>query len=72
MSLGAGDWVEVRDGDSENGVLFGRYTGDTLPPVIVSTGHHLFVRFTSDQKSDGRGFNVSFKAGNVSVIHLKL
>ncbi|XP_022316517.2 uncharacterized protein LOC111120118 isoform X1 [Crassostrea virginica] len=68
VSLGAGDWVEVRDGDSENGVLFGRYTGDTLPPVIVSTGHHLFVRFTSDQKSDGRGFNVSFKAGCNDII----
>uniref|UniRef100_A0A8W8MLW5 Uncharacterized protein n=1 Tax=Magallana gigas TaxID=29159 RepID=A0A8W8MLW5_MAGGI len=63
LSLGAGDWIEVRDGDSEDGALFGRYSGEALPPVIISTGHKLFVRFMSDKENPGRGFNISYKAG---------
>uniref|UniRef100_K1RC33 Fibropellin-1 n=1 Tax=Magallana gigas TaxID=29159 RepID=K1RC33_MAGGI len=63
LSLGAGDWIEVRDGDSEDGALFGRYSGEALPPVIISTGHKLFVRFMSDKENPGKGFNISYKAG---------
>lgn len=55
----------MRDGDSEDGALFGRYSGEALPPVIISTGHKLFVRFMSDKENPGRGFNISYKAGKI-------
>ncbi|XP_061181064.1 uncharacterized protein LOC133189681 [Saccostrea echinata] len=69
LSLGSGDWVEVRDGNTENSALFGRYTGETLPPIIISTSHSLFIRLQADREEVGRGFNISYKAGCNNIIN---
>lgn len=46
------DFVNVTDGYQ----LLGTFTGNTLPPRVVSTTGELHVRFTSDATSHNRGF----------------
>lgn len=42
------DYVEVRDGDSLNSRLIGRYCGNERPPPIRSSGSSLHLLFVSD------------------------
>ncbi|KAG9281076.1 inactive serine protease PAMR1 isoform X2 [Astyanax mexicanus] len=42
------DFVEVRDGDSINSRVIGRFCGNERPPPIQSTGNSLHILFVSD------------------------
>ncbi|KAL7868058.1 hypothetical protein SRHO_G00094420 [Serrasalmus rhombeus] len=42
------DFVEVRDGDSINSRVIGRFCGNDRPPPIQSTGNSLHILFVSD------------------------
>ncbi|XP_060742721.1 inactive serine protease PAMR1 [Tachysurus vachellii] len=42
------DYVEVRDGDSINSQVIGRFCGNERPPPIHSTGNSLHILFVSD------------------------
>ncbi|XP_072526077.1 inactive serine protease PAMR1 isoform X2 [Salminus brasiliensis] len=42
------DFVEVRDGDSINSQVIGRFCGNERPPPIQSTGNSLHILFVSD------------------------
>ncbi|XP_070558027.1 dorsal-ventral patterning tolloid-like protein 1 [Ptychodera flava] len=43
------DYFEFYDGDSTSERHLGRYCGNRVPSVILSTGSHLLVMFVSDQ-----------------------
>lgn len=50
------DYVEVRDGDSQNASLLGRYCGRTAPLMIKGSSDKLWLRFHSNELLTGKGF----------------
>ncbi|XP_078621398.1 procollagen C-endopeptidase enhancer 1-like [Branchiostoma floridae x Branchiostoma japonicum] len=60
-------YVEVFDTPDRGGDLLGRYCGDIIPPVVLSTGNAMSVRFiTSRWSTNIQGFH-GFKAKFASV-----
>ena len=57
------DFLTVRDGSSASSPMLGRYTGDTVPTFVSSTGPSLFVQMTTDGSGVDRGFIARFHAG---------
>ncbi|XP_063045223.1 inactive serine protease PAMR1 [Engraulis encrasicolus] len=55
------DFVEVRDGDSADSPVIGRYCGSERPPPIRSSGDSLHVRFVSDGYNNFDGFFATFQ-----------
>ncbi|XP_065114614.1 cubilin [Paramisgurnus dabryanus] len=55
------DFVEVRDGTSETGPLFGKYCGTTLPAPILSSTNALWIRFQSDNSVAQAGFRATYE-----------
>lgn len=55
------DYVEVVDGDSANGRLWGKFCGKIAPSPIVSSGPFLFIRFVSDYETHGAGFSIRYE-----------
>eukprot|EP00935_MAST-01C_sp_MAST-1C-sp1_P002765 g2765.t1 len=61
FSLEAGkDYVSITD--TASGILLGRFTGDEVPPLIVSRGNQVVVRLTSDAMAKQTGFTVKYNA----------
>lgn len=61
------DYVEVRDGDSLNSRVIGRYCGNERPPPIKSTGDSLHILFVSDGYKNFDGFFVSFQESSACI-----
>ncbi|XP_041364224.1 uncharacterized protein LOC121379643 [Gigantopelta aegis] len=57
------DWVEVRDGATEEENMFERFTGDQLPKIIMSSQQTLFMRMSTDFTTVMRGFNLTYMSG---------
>ncbi|XP_043090442.1 inactive serine protease PAMR1 isoform X2 [Puntigrus tetrazona] len=55
------DYVEVRDGESLNSRVIGRYCGNERPPPIKSTGNSLHILFISDGYKNFDGFFAIFQ-----------
>ncbi|KAK1802251.1 hypothetical protein P4O66_021920, partial [Electrophorus voltai] len=55
------DYIEVRDGDSLNSRVIGRYCGNDIPSPIRSSGHSLHIRFVSDGYNNYDGFSATFQ-----------
>ncbi|XDV52339.1 hypothetical protein PO909_021076 [Leuciscus waleckii] len=55
------DYVEVRDGDSLNSRVIGRFCGNERPPPIKSTGSSLHILFISDGYKNFDGFFATFQ-----------
>ncbi|XP_062246816.1 inactive serine protease PAMR1 [Platichthys flesus] len=55
------DFVEVRDGDSLNSRVIGRYCGSNRPALIQSSGNSLHVLFVSDGYKNFDGFFATFQ-----------
>ncbi|XP_020662303.3 cubilin [Pogona vitticeps] len=51
------DYVEIRDGGYETSPLIGKYCGSSLPPVTVSHGNKLWIKFESDILITSTGFS---------------
>ncbi|XP_056192710.1 cubilin [Falco biarmicus] len=54
------DHVEIRDGGYETSPPLGKYCGTDLPPVIISHGNKLWIKFVSDVFFTGRGFSADW------------
>ncbi|XP_040449627.1 cubilin isoform X3 [Falco naumanni] len=54
------DHVEIRDGGYETSPYLGKYCGTDLPPVIISHGNKLWIKFVSDVFFTGRGFSADW------------
>jgi hypothetical protein len=50
------DWLEVYDGSTTTSPLIGRWSGGTLPPIILSSGPMLTIRFSSDGSNNSSGW----------------
>uniref|UniRef100_A0A8B9UD24 Cubilin n=1 Tax=Anas zonorhyncha TaxID=75864 RepID=A0A8B9UD24_9AVES len=54
------DYVEIRDGGYETSPLLGKYCGTDLPPVIISHGNKLWIKFVSDIFGTRQGFSAEW------------
>ena len=61
------DWVEVRDGLTDNNALLGHFSGSQLPRIIISSSAAMFVRFKSDVSHSHTGFNVTYSSGQFPI-----
>ncbi|CAK6960018.1 inactive serine protease PAMR1 [Scomber scombrus] len=55
------DYVEVRDGDSINSRVIGRFCGNNRPAPIQSSGNSLHILFVSDGYKNFDGFFATFQ-----------
>ncbi|XP_034542652.1 inactive serine protease PAMR1 [Notolabrus celidotus] len=55
------DYIEVRDGDSINAGVIGRYCGNSRPIPIQSSGNSLHILFVSDGYKNFDGFFATFQ-----------
>uniref|UniRef100_A0A8C5PCX5 Neuropilin n=1 Tax=Leptobrachium leishanense TaxID=445787 RepID=A0A8C5PCX5_9ANUR len=55
------DFIEIRDGDSENAEMLGKHCGSIAPSTITSSGSHIFIRFMSDYARQGAGFSLRYE-----------
>uniref|UniRef100_A0A3Q2YTH2 Inactive serine protease PAMR1 n=1 Tax=Hippocampus comes TaxID=109280 RepID=A0A3Q2YTH2_HIPCM len=55
------DFVEVRDGDSINSRVIGRFCGNNRPAPIRSSGNSLHIHFESDGYKNYDGFFATFQ-----------
>ncbi|KAM3822638.1 neuropilin-1 isoform 2-T2 [Vipera latastei] len=55
------DYVEVIDGDSANGRVWGKFCGKIAPPPVISTGPYLLIKFVSDYETHGAGFSIRYE-----------
>ncbi|KAJ8024249.1 Bone morphogenetic protein 1 [Holothuria leucospilota] len=53
------DYVEIYDGTSSQAPLFGRWCGQSSPPVIISSNSRLFMLFVSDGSVQESGFSAT-------------
>lgn len=60
------DYLEVRDGASENSSLIGRFCGYDKPDDIRATSNTLWMKFVSDGTVNKAGFAANFFKGNFS------
>uniref|UniRef100_A0A8C0Y6M5 Metalloendopeptidase n=2 Tax=Cyprinus carpio TaxID=7962 RepID=A0A8C0Y6M5_CYPCA len=54
------DYLEVRDGNSENSPLLGRFCGYDKPDDIKSSSNQLWMKFVSDGSVNKAGFAANF------------
>ena len=55
------EYVEVRDGHSKSSPVIGRYCGKRVPPLILSTGNRLWIKYQSSEIVGKQGFKASYK-----------
>ncbi len=62
------DWLEVYDGPTTTSPLIGRWSGSNTPPILLSTGPYLTVRFQSDPTSNNySGWNATVSCITLAV-----
>ncbi|XP_030381464.1 cubilin homolog [Scaptodrosophila lebanonensis] len=57
----SGDWLMVRNGDSNSSMIIGRFCGTSIPSRIPSFTNELFVQFHSDSFVNARGFRLGWR-----------
>lgn len=57
------DYLEVRDGNSENSPLVGRFCGYDKPDDIKTSSNQLWMKFVSDGSVNKAGFAANFFKG---------
>ena len=55
------DYVSIYNGGSSNFPLLGRYCGHILPPMHISTGNQILVRYRSENSFDNEGFMANYQ-----------
>ncbi|XP_064093246.1 LOW QUALITY PROTEIN: neuropilin and tolloid-like protein 1 [Macrobrachium nipponense] len=59
-SSGTTTLLEIRDGAHAYSELIGKFCGDDFPPIITSKDNYLWLRFTSDENIQYRGFRAVY------------
>lgn len=62
------DYLEVRDGNSENSPLLGRFCGYDKPDDIKTSSNQLWMKFVSDGSVNKAGFAANFFKGQRSRV----
>uniref|UniRef100_A0A665XAS7 Neuropilin n=1 Tax=Echeneis naucrates TaxID=173247 RepID=A0A665XAS7_ECHNA len=55
------DFIEIRDGTSDNADVLGRHCSNIAPAPIISSGPSLQIRFVSDYAHQGAGFSLRYE-----------
>ncbi|GFT29649.1 dorsal-ventral patterning tolloid-like protein 1, partial [Nephila pilipes] len=56
------DFLEIRDGDSEDSPLIGKLCGSSTPENIISSYNFLWMKFETDGSVQNRGFYAQYEA----------
>ncbi|KAI8478628.1 CUB and sushi domain-containing protein 3 [Branchiostoma belcheri] len=56
------DYVSLYDGPTTNSPLLGRFTGQTLPPVLYSQSNEVVITLTTDSSVKDDGFALQYEA----------
>lgn len=56
------DYVRIYNGPDDSAPLLGQYSGNTLPPVITASGGAMCIKFTSDNGTNGSGWEAHYEA----------
>uniref|UniRef100_A0AAQ4Q6C7 Metalloendopeptidase n=1 Tax=Gasterosteus aculeatus aculeatus TaxID=481459 RepID=A0AAQ4Q6C7_GASAC len=56
------DYIEVRDGYWRKAPLLGRFCGDKVPEVLISTDSRMWIEFRSSSNWVGKGFAAIYEA----------
>ncbi|KAK2167771.1 hypothetical protein LSH36_24g06044 [Paralvinella palmiformis] len=60
------DYIEVYDGPDDTSNLLTKMCGNVNTPVALASGADGFVRFVSDESTQGTGFSATFTVGNAA------
>jgi len=61
-TAGPGDRLVIYDGGATSSPVLAELWGDTIPPVLVSSGNQVLVSFSADASGTGPGFLVDYLA----------
>ncbi|XP_043916396.1 CUB and sushi domain-containing protein 1-like [Protopterus annectens] len=56
------DFVDVRNGPYQTSTLIGQFSGNELPPSVLTTTHEILVHFYSDRTENRQGFRLIYQA----------
>ncbi|XP_036397589.1 CUB and sushi domain-containing protein 1-like [Megalops cyprinoides] len=56
------DFLEIRNGPFETSSVIGRFTGQDIPPSVLTTSHETTVYFHSDHSQNRPGFRFKYQA----------
>ncbi|XP_078301352.1 CUB and sushi domain-containing protein 1 isoform X1 [Panthera onca] len=56
------DTLEVRDGPASSSPLIGEYHGTQAPRFLISTGHFMYLLFTTDNSRSSVGFLIHYES----------
>ncbi|XP_034859738.1 CUB and sushi domain-containing protein 1 [Mirounga leonina] len=56
------DTLEVRDGPANSSPLIGEYHGTQAPQFLISTGHFMYLLFTTDNSRSSVGFLIHYES----------
>lgn len=54
------DYLEIHDGDNENSTKLATLCGQDVPLPFFSTHNYMFLKFTTDNSVEGRGFKANY------------
>lgn len=60
------DFLEIRNGPLDTSAVIGRFSGQDVPPPLLSTSHETTVYFHSDHSQNKPGFRFEYQGKNLS------
>jgi cubilin len=55
---------QIRNGETSDSTLIGRYCGSSIPAPIHSSAHSLWIKFKSDSSVQNHGFRARYETAN--------
>jgi hypothetical protein len=65
------DFLRVFDGVDGSAPLLGEFSGNELPPMLISSGSDLYLRFTSNDNGQAIGFRATFDCSGTPLEYWK-
>ena len=66
----ANDWLDLRDGNSQNSSLIKRLCGEPRPSSsFQTTGNNLFIHMHTDSSDNDRGFLLEYKGKSLFILY---
>ncbi|MFC1729695.1 C10 family peptidase [candidate division KSB1 bacterium] len=62
LDLVAGDSIYIFDGANTQGPLIGIFSGNTIPPTLVSSDTAMFIIFNTDTVNTAQGWTITYSA----------
>jgi len=56
------DIITIYDGDNISAPVLGSFSGSTIPPILVSSGSKMLIRFTTDDKNNDLGWTIVYSS----------